>query len=183
MTDNNTAKKNISFKLIFVIIILGCFVGIFLRTLMHHETSEKKQLDKEIPEFSLPNLLNSSEFITQEDLKQDTPLLVNIWASWCAPCRNEHKMLTKLATEHNIKVFGLNYKDKRENGQKFLEHHGNPFFKVVNDSEGLTTLNWGIRGVPETFVINKDHKIIYRHTGEIREKDLEMLIEKVQGNK
>lgn len=179
MSKAQDPKRKLSVKLIFIIVILGCFVGVFLHALTQQDTPKPDELNKDIPEFTLPNLLNTDQLITQKDIQSNAPLLVNIWASWCAPCRKEHKVLTELAQKHQIKIFGLNYKDKVENGQKFLEKYGNPFFLVVNDAKGLTTLNWGIRGVPETFVVNKDGKIIYRHTGEIRTKDVQTLLEKL----
>lgn len=182
MNDNSphtaSAKKKISFKLVFSIIILGCFVGIFLRVLTHKPDKIAENLSKEIPQFKLPDLLNKEAFITNDDIKNNAPIMVNIWASWCAPCRNEHKFITKLATEYGIKIIGLNYKDKPENGQNFLTIHGNPYLKVANDADGLATLSWGLRGVPETFIVNKAGIITYRHTGEIRESDIETLLTK-----
>ena len=177
--DNNPDKKSskkISFKLIFVMIILGCFVGVFLQTLTHTPDKTAEILNKAIPKLKLVNLENPNSYITDTDIKNNAPAMVNIWASWCAPCRAEHKLITKLSSEHQIKIFGLNYKDKSDNGRDFLKTHGNPYFKVMNDADGLTTLNWGLRGVPETFIINKAGKIAYRHTGEIKESDIETLL-------
>ncbi|MFT6072837.1 MAG: cytochrome c biogenesis protein CcmG/thiol:disulfide interchange protein DsbE [Alphaproteobacteria bacterium] len=176
--DNKPHQKSqkISFKLIFVIIILGCFVGVFIRTLTYKPDMSLEALNKNMPVFSLPSLADNSVYISNEDIKENAPALLNVWASWCAPCRNEHKFISQLSKEHNIKIFGLNYKDKAENGQSFLKKYGNPFFKAMNDADGLTTLNWGIRGVPETFIINKQGKITYRHTGEIRQKDIATIL-------
>lgn len=176
--DNKPPKKHskISFKLVFIIAIIGAFVGIFLQSLTHQSSLETALLNKDIPQFSLPSLTDSTHYISNQDMLKDAPLLLNVWASWCAPCRNEHKIISKLAQKHNVTIYGLNYKDTPENGQKFLTRYGNPFAQVMNDQEGLATLNWGIRGVPESFIINKQGKIIHRHTGEIRQKDIEKLL-------
>jgi len=158
--------------------ILGAFVGVFIQTLTHKNPTNNHLVNKDIPTFSLPSLNNPTTLITQDDILKDTPILLNIWASWCAPCRKEHKFISKFANDYHIKVYGLNYKDKPENAQKFLQKYGNPYSKVMNDSEGLTTLNWGIRGVPESFVINKQGKIIYRHTGEITAENFKDVLQK-----
>ena len=180
MTNDNKPQthktKKIPFKLILVMAILGSFFGIFWRTLTSNTDTTTEVLDKNIPHFRLADLNNPDIFITHKDIKENAPALVNIWASWCAPCRNEHKIITKLVNVHKIKIFGLNYKDKPENGANFLTKYGNPYVKVMNDADGMATLNWGIRGVPETFIINKNGKITYRHTGEIKEADIENIV-------
>lgn len=179
MNDNIPPKRKLPVKLIFVVLILGAFVGVFLRILTTPPQTKVEDTKDNIPKFKLVDLNDTQTLITDKDIKQNAPALVNIWASWCAPCRNEHKMITKLAKEHNVKIFGLNYKDSIENGLNFLKQYGNPYFKTMNDADGIATLDWGIRGVPETFVINKDGYIIHRHSGEIHEKDIKTLLEKL----
>jgi len=91
--------------------------------------------------------------------------LVNVWASWCAPCRAEHPLLMELAKDERIVLAGLNYKDTPENARRFLGGLGNPFDAVGVDGSGRTAIDWGVYGVPETFLVGRDGKIIYKHVG------------------
>ncbi|WP_138422920.1 DsbE family thiol:disulfide interchange protein [Maritimibacter alexandrii] len=92
--------------------------------------------------------------------------LVNFWASWCAPCRAEHEYLMAFA-EEGIPIYGINYKDEPANGRKFLDDLGNPFTAVVSDESGRTGIDWGLYGVPETFVVDGDGVIVKRFAGPI----------------
>jgi cytochrome c biogenesis protein CcmG/thiol:disulfide interchange protein DsbE len=91
--------------------------------------------------------------------------LVNVWASWCAPCREEHPVLLALSQDRRFAFAGLNYKDKPENARRFLGDLGNPFQAVGVDEAGRTAIDWGVYGVPETFLIGKDGKILFKHVG------------------
>ena len=91
--------------------------------------------------------------------------LVNVWASWCAPCRQEHPLLMELATDGRFAVSGLNYKDQPENARRFLGALGNPYGAVGVDQAGRTAIDWGVYGVPETFVVGSKGDILYKHVG------------------
>lgn len=91
--------------------------------------------------------------------------LVNVWASWCAPCRDEHPVLMALAQDKRFAMAGLNYKDKPENAVRFLGGLGNPFASVGSDPKGRAAIDWGVYGVPESFVIGRDGRILYKHVG------------------
>jgi len=91
--------------------------------------------------------------------------VVNVWASWCAPCRQEHPLLMELAKDTRITVAGLNYKDTPENARRFLGGLGNPYAAIGADSTGSTAIDWGVYGVPETFLVGKDGRILYKHVG------------------
>ncbi|SDC92226.1 DsbE family thiol:disulfide interchange protein [Ruegeria marina] len=101
--------------------------------------------------------------------------LVNFWASWCAPCRAEHPSLEKLAAE-GIPIYGVNYKDKVENAQAFLDELGNPFAALGRDEQGRTGLDWGVYGVPETYVIAGDGAIVLRFAGPITSRVIDSTI-------
>lgn len=91
--------------------------------------------------------------------------LVNVWGSWCAPCREEHPILMALARDKRFGIVGLNYKDQPENARRFLGDLGNPFSAVGADESGRAAIDWGVYGVPETFVVGRDGKILYKHVG------------------
>ena len=102
--------------------------------------------------------------------------LVNVWASWCAPCRQEHPYLMDLSEDPRLQIIGLNHKDKSENAVQFLSALGNPYDLVGADSNGRASIEWGVYGVPETFLVGPDATIQFKHTGpltpEIIERDL-----------
>ncbi len=96
--------------------------------------------------------------------------LVNVWASWCAPCREEHPLLVALANDGRFAIAGLNYKDSAENARRFLGGLGNPYSAIGVDGSGRTAIDWGVYGVPETFLIGKDGRIRYKHIGPLSEQ-------------
>ena len=109
---------------------------------------------------------------TIEDLTADGIKFVNFWASWCGPCRAEHPLLQAMADD-GMNLIGINYKDKPDNALGFLEELGDPFAKIGADTTGRTALEWGAYGVPETFVIDGDGKVLYRHPGPLTQRVLD----------
>jgi len=95
--------------------------------------------------------------------------LVNVWASWCIPCRSEHPQLERLAADRRFQLVGINYKDSAENARRFLGRYGNPFVAVGVDTGGRAAIEWGVYGVPETFLVGRDGRILYKHVGPIVE--------------
>ncbi|MEO4001030.1 DsbE family thiol:disulfide interchange protein [Mesorhizobium sp. CAU 1732] len=91
--------------------------------------------------------------------------LVNVWASWCAPCRVEHPLLMQLAQDDRFQIAGLNYKDRPENARRFLGELGNPYAVIGQDDTGRSAIDWGVYGVPETFLVGTDGRILYKHVG------------------
>ena len=112
---------------------------------------------------------------TDADLRAPGVKLVNYWASWCGPCRAEHPLLVELG-EGDIPVIGINYKDTPENAQGFLDELGDPYAAIGTDGNGRTGIDWGIYGVPETFVIGPDGTILHRHPGPLTRDILEKRI-------
>ncbi len=96
--------------------------------------------------------------------------LVNVWASWCAPCREEHPILLALSRDPRIVLAGLNYKDKPENARRFLGDLGNPYDAIGTDAAGRTAIDWGVYGVPETFLVGRDGTILWKHVGPFDER-------------
>jgi cytochrome c biogenesis protein CcmG/thiol:disulfide interchange protein DsbE len=123
-------------------------------------------IGKPAPAFSLPTLNDPQAQLSPEDLRGQVWLL-NVWASWCVSCRAEHEVVTRLVREHGLKILGLNYKDARADAIGWLERFGNPYFASVVDVEGNVGIDWGVYGVPETFVVDKQGVVRYKHIGPV----------------
>jgi cytochrome c biogenesis protein CcmG/thiol:disulfide interchange protein DsbE len=102
--------------------------------------------------------------------------LVNVWASWCVPCHDEAPLLMKLADDKRLRLVGINYKDQPENARRFIGRHGNPFAAVGADGNGRASIDWGVYGVPETFVVGRDGKIAYKLVGPITAANLDAVL-------
>lgn len=98
--------------------------------------------------------------------------IINIWASWCAPCRQEHPILVELSKDDRFQIIGINYKDQPTNARRFLGSLGNPYDRVGVDPDGRTSIEWGVYGVPETFIVGKDGKIAHKKVGPLSPADL-----------
>jgi cytochrome c biogenesis protein CcmG/thiol:disulfide interchange protein DsbE len=103
--------------------------------------------------------------ITDADLRAGGVTVVNVWASWCGPCRDEHPYLMQLAESDQVRLVGINHKDNPTNARRFLGFHGNPFDAVGTDASGRTAIDWGVYGVPETFIVNGQGIVVYKHVG------------------
>jgi len=142
--------------------------GIFLAQLLSgrdNQTIPSALIGQPAPQTNLPPLegmnlpgLDSGQFAGKVTL-------VNVWASWCAPCREEHPLLMQVAADGRVTLAGLNYKDKPENARRFLGDLGNPFDAIGTDGSGRTAINWGVYGVPESFLVGKDGRILWKHVG------------------
>lgn len=134
-------------------------------------------IGKPVPEFALPPLegLKSDggekvQGFAASDLATGAPTIVNVFASWCVPCLEEHPMLMALAGKPGIRIYAINYKDDPASARRFLGRYGNPFSRVGTDNLGRTAIDFGVYGVPETYVISGDGKIAYRHVGPLTEE-------------
>ncbi|MBX6321858.1 MAG: DsbE family thiol:disulfide interchange protein [Rhodospirillaceae bacterium] len=121
-------------------------------------------IDKPAPPIDLPPLYDGDPRLTSADLA-DGPVLVNFFASWCVPCRVEHPLLMRLAKEEGVKLFGVSYKDEPAKSRALLEDLGNPYAKVGVDRSGRTAIEFGLYGVPETYVIDRKGRIRFRQPG------------------
>ena len=157
----------IVFSLIFIIIFTLFYKGLQDTSIYTPESKIKDNL----PVFSA-NLFNSDKIISTSELfKSDKFYLLNIWSSWCVPCRKEHPLLMELSLRENIELIGLNYKDKNKNANSFLNELGNPYKEIVFDKEGIYAIEWGAYGVPETFIIY-NNIIIEKYIGPLNEQSL-----------
>ena len=132
-------------------------------------------IDKPAPEFSLAMLGDPSRQLATADMRGQVWVL-NVWASWCVSCRAEHEVITKLAARNLVTVIGLNYKDEPDDAARWLKQFGNPYAASVMDQDGRVGIDWGVYGVPETFVIGADGMIKYKHIGPVTHESLEQKI-------
>ena len=128
-------------------------------------------IDKPAPAFKLPRLDAPEQMLSTQDLRGQVWLL-NVWASWCVACRQEHPLLVEMARSGTFKVYGLNYKDKREDALGLLRKSGDPYVSSLSDTEGLVGIDYGVYGVPETFVIDKQGVIRFKQIGPITREAL-----------
>jgi len=155
---------------IFIFIIGTFFIGLNKST--NYDT--KSLIGKKI---SIVNLeyFNEKKFYKDEDLKKNDYTLINFWASWCGPCRIEHPLLMNLANEKNLKLLGVNFKDKKNQANFFLTKFGNPYDFLAKDELGKQSINFGIYGIPESILINKDLLIIKKFVGPLSAEDFNII--------
>jgi cytochrome c biogenesis protein CcmG/thiol:disulfide interchange protein DsbE len=128
-------------------------------------------LDKPAPAFNLPQLADPQRSFKSEELRGRVWLL-NVWASWCAACRDEHPLLLELARTRLVPIYGLNYKDERRDALGWLEEFGDPYTVNLVDADGRVGIDYGVYGVPETFVIDRNGVIRYKQVGPVTEEVL-----------
>jgi cytochrome c biogenesis protein CcmG/thiol:disulfide interchange protein DsbE len=122
-------------------------------------------IDKSIPEFDLPLIPGWDVGLASADIKNGGVSIVNVFASWCGPCRVEHPLLMDIAAQDILPIWGLNYKDQPEDSARWLNDLGDPFTQIGSDLSGRVGIDWGVYGVPETFVIDAQGRIVYKHIG------------------
>ena len=128
-------------------------------------------IDKPAPAFTLPQLHNPKKQFSPQDMKGKVWML-NVWASWCVSCRDEHPLLVSLAEQKTVAIYGLNYKDKRADAELWLQRGGDPYVLSVSDTEGRIGIDYGVYGVPETYVIDKQGIIRYKQIGPVTMQSL-----------
>ena len=175
--------KDYLFKIpfIFFLIILLLF---FYLLLIERNPSEipSALLNKKIQKFESQSLLFNEKFVSDKEFV-DEVILVNFFASWCKPCRDEHVFIKKISDEKSLKIIGINYKDNPEKAIGWLKKLGNPYSNIAIDKKGKIAIDWGVYGIPETFIINSEGIIKYRHVGPITKKTykrISLLIEEIK---
>ncbi len=153
--------------LAFLSIAIALGVGLFLKP----AEVPSALVGKAAPEFQLPALDNQVKGLSRDDLAKGQVTIVNFFASWCAPCRVEHPQLIALR-DAGYAVHAVVHKDTPKNARQFLDKLGNPFQLIGTDNDGRVSIDWGVYGVPETFIIDGNGNIIYRHVGAIMPDDL-----------
>ena len=161
-------------------LVISLIVAIFFVLLLglnedknYSSKSEFKKLNNSI---LLEELYSGKKIFLAEALLKDEFNLINIWASWCLPCKAEHPYLINLNEKFDINLIGINYKDNLDNSKKFLSDLGNPYDEVLVDSDGTKSIELGAIGVPETYLINNENKIIKKFIGPLDQNDYENII-------
>ena len=158
-------KINISKIIIFSLVIFSLFI--FWQGLKKNNNYDTKNLiGSKISKFRLIEINNINQYISEENLKKNKFTLINFFASWCAPCRTEHKYLLNLSNEDiNVKIIGINFKDKKKNAINFLKELGNPYNFVGKDLEGRISILFGIYGIPESILVDSNLTVIKKIVG------------------
>ncbi|MBI5430637.1 MAG: DsbE family thiol:disulfide interchange protein [Nitrosomonadales bacterium] len=154
--------------IIFVVLAGFLFVGLGLNP----REVPSPLIDKPAPAFSLPQLHDPSKQFSAEDMKGQVWLL-NVWASWCVSCRQEHPVLLDLSRQNIVPIYGLDYKDRRADGLAWLHNGGDPYVLSASDMDGRIGIDYGVYGVPETYVIDKQGVIRYKQIGPVTVQSLQ----------
>ena len=170
--------KNKALYFLLVIFFIFVFV-IFYRGLNNSNLYTPKIDEKNIPEFSSKTFFKKRYVNSKDIFNKNKFYILNIWASWCVPCRSEHPLLMKLSRNQSVKLIGFNYKDNLDNAKKFINELGNPYSQILIDSDGILSVEFGAYGVPETFLIDKNKNIIKKFIGPINKeivKEIKIII-------
>lgn len=175
--------KNQFLKLPIIIFFIILFIFFYLLIIDRNPSKVPSALlNKSVPSFNAETLFKNKKFSSSEEFGGQV-ILVNFFATWCKPCRNEHVFIKRFAEDQNIKVIGINYKDDAEKAIEWLKKLGNPYSSVAIDKNGKIAIDWGVYGIPETFIINSKGKIKYRHVGAItakRYKKINQIIKEIE---
>ena len=150
------------------LLVFMALAGIFLAQLLSgrdNTTVPSALIGQPAPDTPLPPLEGVDLPGFEPSALAGKVTLVNVWASWCVPCRQEHPVLMDLAKQGRVDIVGFNYKDKPENARRFLADLGNPYSALGTDETGRAAIDWGVYGIPETFLIGKDGNIAWKHVG------------------
>ena len=164
-------KKSIFSLIILILLIISFFV--FKFALQKEKIYSPKLSENQIfTDFEVVELIEEKQINFNEVLAGKNFYLINIWSSWCEPCKDESEYLLELKSDNAITMIGINYKDKKKNALNFLKLYGDPFDKIFIDKQGTISINFGAYGVPETFLINNEKKVLRKYIGPLNEKDV-----------
>ena len=158
---------------IIIIFLSFCFI-IFYKALNNSNIYKPQVTDnKNIPTFRAKNFDSNTYIDSEKIFEKNSYYIVNIWASWCVPCRKEHSLLMELSKNQSVILVGFNYRDNLSNAKKFIYELGNPYTQILIDKEGILAIEFGAYGVPETIFIDKNKKIIKKFVGPINKEILD----------
>ncbi|KGO98596.1 DsbE family thiol:disulfide interchange protein [Novilysobacter defluvii] len=148
------------------------FAGVLLSGKDNREALPSPLIGRPAPDFELPVLHEPGRLVSSEELRGQ-PYLLNVWGSWCPECRIEHPVLTRFAETRRMRVIGYNLKDEHDDALRWLEQFGNPYWLVLVDYSGDRAIDWGIYGAPETFLVDGEGTIRWKHVGPVTEQVME----------
>ncbi len=158
-------KKLIIISPLIILLVVCSFIFIYLLSDKDPNKPPSVLINKSIPNFESKSLYNSKKIIKSDDIKEKK-VLINFFASWCLPCKAEHHLFFELAKDYpDLYILGFNHKDKEEDAKGYLLEDGNPYEFVGIDNDGMIALEFGVFGLPETFLINENGRIIYKYMG------------------
>jgi len=164
--------KKFFFLIVVIVFVLFCFV-VLLKGLSNSNTYiPSTSSGKKLISFESKKLFNNQEVNSDELFFEDKIYLLNIWASWCLPCRAEHNILMELSKNSSIKIIGLNYKDNIVNAKRFINEFGNPYSEILTDNDGIISIELGAYGVPETLIIDNNKIILKKFVGPLDNESL-----------
>lgn len=155
----------------FAVLVALLSAGVWLSRNPDREALPSPLIGQPAPPFALPQLQDPGRTLSSDDLR-GAPYVLNVWGSWCPECRVEHPVLTALAETGRVRVVGYNWKDERDDALRWLDQFGNPYWAVVADLEGRTAIDWGVYGAPETFLVDGDGIVRWKHVGPVDEADI-----------
>ena len=159
---------------VFIIIIF--IIGVFFLGINKDTNYNTNFLTgKKISNISL-EYFDENKFYKEEDLKRNNYTLINFWASWCSPCRQEHPLLIQLSKEKNLKLLGVNFKDKKKQAETFLNDLGNPYDFLTKDKLGKSSVKFGVYGIPESILVNKNLMILKKFVGPLSTEDYDSIV-------
>jgi cytochrome c biogenesis protein CcmG/thiol:disulfide interchange protein DsbE len=150
-------------------VLLGA--GVWMSRNPDRDALPSALIGKPAPDFALPVLHEPQRTVTLADLRGQ-PFVLNVWGSWCVECRVEHPVLTRFAETRRVRVIGYNWKDEPADALRWLDQFGNPFWLVLQDLEGNSAIHWGIYGAPETFLVDRDGVIRWKHVGALTDETI-----------
>lgn len=160
-----------------ILLIFFFIIGVLFLSLKKDNIYNTKSLiGKKIPQINL-EYFNEKKFYQNSDLKKNNYTLVNFWASWCGPCREEHPILIKLSKEKNIKLLGVNFKDKPKQAKSFLNNFGDPYDLLAKDKTGKQSVIFGIYGIPESILINNELIVLKKFVGPLTSEDFNSIMD------
>ena len=156
-----------------IIVLLFIFVLLVFYHSLYRETNYSTDylVGNKLTKINLKSF-NDNKIYTSKDFKKSRYTLINFWASWCAPCRVEHPYLMQLSKEKNLKILGVNFKDKKINASKFLNELGNPYYYMAKDTSGKQSVNFGIYGIPESILIDNETIVLKKFVGPLNDQNL-----------
>lgn len=160
--ESGTGSRLTGYIPLIVFFVMAIFLGIGLT--MNPRIIPSPLIGKQVPEFSLPPVKGRTLGLASADLRGEVSI-VNVFASWCVACREEHPIMMELGEKAGVPIHGLNYKDKPDDAQAWLDDLGDPYTRTGADINGRVAIDWGVYGVPETFIVDRDGRIVFKQIG------------------